>query len=216
MTLPAWTSARIAMSGLRAAIIGGLFIIVLLAAAVQTLRLEGLKVRPFKTTGWIEKARTYKSERDSERTAHRKTKDDYRTAQEKAQRLETARLERVRTQQEEITDAIQRNYRARLGKLDARAQRLRDELRARSQPDGSSADQRSTAVRSTTGRADAAPGDHRLPPYQGENTNAGSLDRSPQEQLERDIVATQQAIQLDALIDWVERQTAVDPNAEPD
>ena len=65
-------------------------------------------------------------------------------------------------------------------------------------------------------RADGATGDHRLSPAGGEPDRIGPLDRTAEEQLERDIVATQQALQLDALIDWVEQQTAIDPNAGPD
>ena len=216
MTLPPWTSARIAISGLRAAIVGAAFILLLGAFAVQTVRLEGLKVWPFEVTGWIAKAKAREAERDAERTAHQTTKDEYRAAQAQAALLEAARLKRVRQQQEEITNAIEKDYRGQLADLGARAERLRTQLRARAEPAGPPAGERGAPLRNTAGRADGATGDHRLSSAGGEPARIGPLHRTAEEQLERDIVATQQALQLDALIDWVEQQTAIDPNAGPD
>ena len=128
MTLPPWTSARIAISGLRAAIVGAAFILLLGAFAVQTVRLEGLKVWPFEVTGWIAKAKAREAERDAERTAHQTTKDEYRAAQAQAALLEAARLKRVRQQQEEITNAIEKDYRGQLADLGARAEPVRPQV----------------------------------------------------------------------------------------
>jgi len=214
--LPAWTGTRVAVKGIWAAFIAIIVLAALAAAAVQTVRLEGLRVWPFEVTGWIDKAATFEAERDAERSAHRKTKDDYRAAQAEATRLEAERLARVRDQQEEINDAIEQDYRARLADLGNRAERLRQDLRARTEPAGAPAGERGPALRDAAGRADGAPGDHRLPPPGGERAAAAIFGRTPGEQLERDIVATKQALQLDALIDWIEQQIAIDPNAPAD
>lgn len=174
--------------------------------AVQTVRLEGLEIWPLSIEGWIAKADRFETERDDERSAHRQTKDDYRAAQLAAAKMETDRLERVARQQKDITSAIEVDYRGRLADARARAERLREELRNRAGAARSGGTVSVSRVPGTAGGSDPAAGDHRLP--------AGvSFDRSPAEQLERDLVATQQALQLDALIDWIEQQATVDPNA---
>lgn len=173
--------------------------------AVQTVRLDGLEIWPLSIEGWIAKADRFETERDDERSAHRKTKNDYRAAQLAAAKMEADRLERVVQQQEDITDAIEVDYHARLADARARAERLREELRRRAGAPRAGGTVSVSGVPGAAGGSDEAAGDHRLP--------AGdSLDRGPADQLERDLVATQQAIQLDALIDWVERQVAVEPN----
>ncbi len=205
MRLPAWTSAEVALKGAWCAAIGLVVVGSLAIAGLQTARLEGFRLWPISMTGWIETAKTAASERDAEKTAHQKTKTDYRNAQLEAARLERQRLARVRRQQQEITDAIEADYTARLADARARAERLRQDLRSRGAAGGAS---RGVAVRglpAAGGRAAAAPEDHRLP----------SPERPAAEQLERDLVATEQAIQLDALIDWVMKQSAIDPNADP-
>lgn len=56
MKPPAWTSAQLAVSGLRAALFGLVLIFAIAAAVVQTVRLEGLHVWPISITGWIKTA----------------------------------------------------------------------------------------------------------------------------------------------------------------
>lgn len=56
MTLPAWTSARIALKGIWLAFIGALFAALALALAIQTARLEGFHIWPVSMTGWIKTA----------------------------------------------------------------------------------------------------------------------------------------------------------------
>lgn len=205
MRLPAWTSAEVALKGAWCAAIGAVVAGSLAIAGVQTARLEGFRIWPISMTGWIETAKTAASQRDAEKRAHRKTKDDYRNAQIEAARLERQRLARVRQQQQEITDAIEADYTARLADARARARRLRQELRSRGAAAGESGGVAMRGLSAAAGRAAAAPEDHRLP----------SPERASGEQLGRDLVATEQAIQLDALIDWARKQAAVDPNADP-
>ncbi len=211
-----WHQAEIAVRAIWVAAIAALVLIVCAFGAVQTVRLEGLKVWPIEIVGWIETAKTNETQRDAERTAHRATKAGMAEAEKEAARLEAERLKRVREQQEEITNAIESDYRGQLADLGARAERLRAQLRARTESAGPPAGERGTPLRYTAGRADAATGDDRLSPAGGEPARIGPLGRTAEEQLERDILATQQALQLDALIDWVKQQTAIDPNAAPD
>lgn len=211
-----WYQAQVAIRGAWMAAIGALFLIVAGAAIVQTARLEGFKVWPFEMTGWIETAATREAERDAERTAHAKTKTEYREAQADAARQEADRIDRVRQQQKEVTNAIESDYRRQLADLGDRAERLRKQLRTRTGAGGAPTGEPSPPLREPANRTDRAPGDHRLPPTGGEPADTGPFGRTPEEQLERDIIATGQALQLDALIDWVIAQSAIDPNAPPD
>lgn len=165
-------------------------------ACVQTTRLYGFQIWSISTRGWIETAEQFERERDAERAAHRQTKTDYRNAQIEAARLESQRLDRVRTEQQEITDAVEADYSARLADARTRAERLREDLRTRSAT-RSEADPITMPVLSAAGAGTSAAAENtRLP--------------SGTEQLERDLIATEQAIQLDALIGWVKRQAAVE------
>ncbi|MEL7831822.1 hypothetical protein AAG604_10590 [Citromicrobium bathyomarinum] len=211
-----WYHAQVAIRGAWIAAIGVLFLIVAGAAIVQTARLEGFKVWPFAMTGWIETATTREAERDAARMAHAKTKTEYREAQADAARQEADRIDRVRQQQKEVTNAIESDYRRQLADLGARAERLRKQLRTRTGAGGASTGEPSPPLREPANRTDRAPGDHRLPPTGGEPAYTEPFGRTPEEQLERDIIATGQALQLDALIDWVIAQTAIDPNAPAD
>ncbi|NCP10847.1 MAG: hypothetical protein GW859_02630 [Sphingomonadales bacterium] len=216
MKLPGQLQAEFAVKTLWLVAGALVFLALILALTVQTVRLEGFKIWPFAMNGWIETARTAETQRDTERTAHQATKDKYRDAQVQAARLEAERLKRVREQQEEITDAIEDDYRTRLADLGARAERLREELQGRTGAASPPAGERGAALRESAERADRAPSDNRLSSSVGALAAAGVFGRTPEEQLERDIVATRQALQLDALIDWVERQSAIDPNASVD
>ena len=108
-------------------------------------------------------------------------------------------------EQQEITDAVEADYRRQLAGLHARAEQLRGQiLRAGA---GSAGAGQSGAMPgfsdASSGPAEAA-GNDGLP---------AAFDRSAAGQLERDIVATEQAIQLNSLIDWILKQGAIDPNA---
>ncbi len=223
MKLPGWTSAQMAVGGLRAALIGLAFLIAVSVGVVQSVRLNGFHFWPVSITGWIATAETRAEERDAERAAHQASKDDYRAAQIEAARREAARLASVRAQQEEITDAIEVDYRADLAALGARAERLRQELRTRAEPARAGGDLAMSRPGSAAEGIARAPGDRGFPASgdgrrgaePGQDARAGgAFGRSDEEQLERDIVATRQALQLEALIDWVERQGRIDPNAE--
>ena len=148
---------------------------------------------------------TARQERNDERAAHQQTKIDYREAQAEAARLEQKRLDRVRDEQQEITDAVEADYRRQLAGLHARAERLREELRAGAGAAGPGRGIEMLDLPAASGGSAEATGDHGF---------SAPFDRDPAEQLERDVIATEQAIQLNALIDWLLKQHAIDPNAD--
>lgn len=139
----------------------------------------------------------------AERTAHQQTKHNYRAAQEQAAALEAARLAAVQAEQKEITDAVTQDYRQRLADARAHAERLRDQLaRAGAGAAGAPRSEPVPGAGGAAGRAAPPATGDRLPP-------APALS---EDEIAWRLIATEQAIQLDALIDWVERQAQVEVN----
>lgn len=128
--------------------------------------------------------------------AHLGTIANFIDASKAAQDAAEANAARVRTEQETITDAKLADYRADLVALRARFERLRARDAAaatdprRADPAGL------PQLPATPGRADAAPAQDRLPA-------AGELS------LPDALIASEQALQLQALIDWVAAQSAI-------
>lgn len=138
---------------------------------------------------------TARAERDAEVAAHRQTKLNYRAAQDEAARLERERIERVKAEQQEITDEVTTDFRRRLADARARAEQLRDKLaRPGEHPAGAPGGEPLPGTSDAAGGSDEAPGDHRL-------------------SLHERLIATEQALQLEALIEWNERQARVETNA---
>ena len=84
------------------------------------------------------------AERDKARTdfaaeqqAHQQTIANYRTASAEAQRQAAANVERVKAEQAQITERTLNDYQARLAAVDARYERVRAELVARTDLSGS-------------------------------------------------------------------------------
>lgn len=126
----------------------------------------------------------------AERASHQRTKDLYRLAQQTAQRMEAQRILRVQAQQRTISDEVESDYRARLAAARADVARLRAEART---------------------RADRAVGNINVPgvPAAANGPVEAAGDGLPADELTWRLLATEQAIQLDALITWVERQAGV-------
>lgn len=202
MKTPAWAGAQVALKGAWFAAIGAVVVGSLGFAAVQTVRLNGLHLWPISIEGWIATAGKREAERDQERSAHIETKARIASAAKEAERLEQQRIERVKSEQKEISDAIEADYRTRLADARARAGELRRQLQAGGTDSGAGGGGEVHGVSVATGRAAAAAEDPGLPDT--------AIARA--EQLERDLVATEQAIQLNALIDWVVKQAGIDPN----
>ena len=128
----------------------------------------------------------------SERGAHAATVANARAAAEQARAADRANAERVAARQADINERSENDFEKRLADARAAARRLRGEGPA--SPAGAGAGRAAPVP----GLSAAAQGAHQAPRQDG----------FPQPER---LIATEQAIQLDELIKWVERQHAVDP-----
>ena len=200
-------TARYAITGLKIALVAIVLLVATVGCSVQTVRLEGFQIKvPIIGTigpqGWKPYAqelegevRSIRIDLDLSEARHVATKRAYEEAQAEAARMEAERLARVVEQQERITDEVRQDYSRRIADLRKRAARLQAEARA---------------------GAGSAPGDVQLP--ETGNTASGTDEAPdcatlPPRDLETDIacraIAEEQAMQLDALITWVQRQLGV-------
>ncbi len=130
----------------------------------------------------------------AEQAAHLGTVDAFLDASKQAQKDAESNAQRVAREQETITDAITSDYRSDLAALRARFDRLRAGT-ARTDPGRADA-AGLPGLPDAAGRADAPAGEDRLPA-------AGGLS------LGDALIASEQALQLQALVDWVNAQSAV-------
>ena len=140
----------------------------------------------------------------AEQSAHQGTVSAFLAATLQAQREAEANALRVKREQEIITDEVIRDHRADLAALTARYERLLQSSQRATIPSSSAGAVGLPGVPDAAGRADAAPGQDRL-----SAARVMALDDA--------FTASAQAIQLDALIDWIERQRAVSftPETQP-
>lgn len=141
----------------------------------------------------------------AEKEAHRLTVEGFRTATRIAQQQAKDNVTRVKTEQAVITKEITDDFEKRIAAARARAGEL-ERLRAgagRADP-GSAAAAGVPGLPAAAAATDEAPGQAGLSPASAELSLADAL------------IATEQAIQLDALIDWVEAQSGVNFVAEHD
>lgn len=140
---------------------------------------------------WKAKVSHYSSVIAAERNAHAATVAGYRAAAEQARREDVENLARVKSSQAAINERTEHDFTSRTAAARASYQRLRGIA------EGSRAD----------------PGDGRAAPVPGLSAAAGRAaqgagqDRFPQSDR---LIATEQAIQLDELINWVRAQSKVD------
>ncbi len=124
----------------------------------------------------------------AEEKAHQQSVENFRVATAEAQRQAQANVIRVKAEQAAITERTKNDYQAQLAAVDARYDRVRAQL----------------AARTDLGSADLAPvsiaSDATCRAYAG--TDCDTL-------LARLMVAEKQAVQLISLQDWVKRQGAV-------
>lgn len=177
-------------SPLTSKIYGAVAIAALLALTVQTARVAS---RDVAITELKQDVADRTRERDQANTNHRQTKANYAAAQARAAELDRRRLERVLAEQQEITDEAVADYRRRLAAVRAEFERLRGEARAGDGAGGTTDAERVPAAGGAASGAAEAAGDRGFP-------------------LNERLIATEQALQLQALIDWVLRQGRVDPN----
>jgi hypothetical protein len=202
--LPPWLAPRYALTGIKLGLSALLLLVAVVGCSTQTVRLEGFQVKlPLIGTigpqGWKPYAKELEGEVRSIRidlelaeARHIATKRAYEDAQAEAARMEAERLARVVARQEEITDEVRQDYSRRIADLRARAARLQAQARA-----GAGSASGGLPVPETgdpAARTDAAP-DCRALPAADLNTEIRCRE-----------IAEQQATQLGALIEWVERQ----------
>ena len=122
---------------------------------------------------------------------------DYRAAAERALRQDEANAARVRAEQLEINERTRNDYQTRIAAARASAQRLRAQSVGASDP-GRGAGAPMPGLSSAAEGAPQATGQDELPA--GTSTELRSGDA---------LIATEQAIQLDELIQWVQSQSEV-------
>jgi hypothetical protein len=140
---------------------------------------------------WKAKTTRYAEMLAAERGAHAGTVANYRVAAEQARRADLANAERVKARQSAINERTEHDYEKRLADARAAAGRLR-------------VGQSGAGTHPGTGRAAPVPG---LPAATGGAAEAAGQNRLSESER---LIATEQAIQLDELIRWVERQAEVE------
>ena len=208
MAVPSWVSARYAVKGVYLAAVGLTVALSVVIAVVQTIRIDGFQVK-LPLVGWVgpQGWKPYaenlenavvkvKFQLEKANDNHRQTKANYAEAQKQAAQQQKEYVDRVVKRQTEISNASQQVLDHRIRDIRARF----DRLRAETERAGAGSAPREVRVPEggdTAPRPDQAPDCQRFP--------AASVA----EDLECRRIATEQATQLDLLIDWVEAQKSV-------
>jgi hypothetical protein len=140
---------------------------------------------------WKARTSEYAAVIASERNAHLGTVAGYRAAAEQARREDAQNIARVKASQAAINERTAHDFESRIAAARASYQRLLGSTQ------GSTAD-------TGTGRAAPMPG---LPASAGRAAQGAGQDGFSQSDR---LIATEQAIQLDELIKWVQLQAQVD------
>lgn len=132
-----------------------------------------------------------KARSEAEVAKHAATKAAYRDAQAEAERMETERLARVTARQKEITDDVEKTYRARVADARAAYSRLRAQGQGGAGSGGASGGEPVSCVPDGAGR-----------------TNDPACPLSPDERLTAEL----QAIQIEGLQGFINRHATVPVN----
>jgi hypothetical protein len=154
---------------------------------------------------WKKQSAQFEQLYRAETKGHAETIANYRLAAERARAADRANAERVRSAQSSISERIAYDFEARLTDARARASRLRDRPETATGRGGGGSASLPGLPLASAGPAEA-PGQDRLPGVPHEvaiSWGPHDPDR---------LIATEQALQLDALIRWVRAQAAVEPN----
>ena len=164
----------------------------------------GLAIHAFLITpGLREERDAARAAHAAEKEAHNGTIAEFVMATREAERRQEANLTRVASEQAAITGRIEHDYQTKLDALRARHAALAADAAGR--------------LRSTAGAPQVdpgAPGGPGLPASGAAASLAGEAPGSDGFSLERRLIASEQALQLDALIDWVLAQAAVSTSPE--
>ena len=165
-----------------------------LAASISLAIL--LLIQRGETSHWKKQSATFEQLYTKDQASFAATVASYRSAAETARAADQANVERVTSEQRAINERISHDYEDRLAAARARAEQLRLQAPSSSAYPGSGG---GTPVSA-------------LPAAAGGPAQGSRQDRLPDSDA---LTATEQAIQLDALIAWVRQQARVDPNARP-
>ena len=160
-----------------------------IAASLALLGL--LLVQKGETRHWRKQSQGFEKLYRGEQQAHALTVANYRAAADIARRADAANRERVLAAQAGINERTINDYEARVGDARARADRLR---------------RQAGAAATDRGAGRAAPVSPASPPARAADGPAAQGGFPLRDRL----IATEQAIQLDALVKWVRAQAAVD------
>jgi hypothetical protein len=164
-----------------------------LAASLALLGL--LLVQKGETRHWRKQSSQFEQLYRGEQAAFVGTVANYRAAAEAARAADRAAAERVRNEQRAISERTAHDYEARLADARARANAIADRLRFEAGTTATDRGSHGSAAMSrlpaSTAGPDQAACENRLPPADA-------------------LTATEQAIQLDELINWVRAQAKVD------
>jgi hypothetical protein len=164
----------------------------IIAAALLAL----LLLQKGETRHWKKQSGQFEQLYDRQRTAFAETVASYRAAADRARAADAANLQRVAAEQRAINERTSDDYQARLAAAHALAHRLRAAATGSATDTGAGGAAPMPGLSAAAGGAAQGPGEDRFP----------LADR---------LVATEQAIQLDELIEWVRRQAAVPVNGRP-
>ena len=167
-----------------------------IAASLALLGL--LLIQKGETRHWRKQAQGFEAVYRAEQQAHAQTVANYRSAAETARRADAANRERVLAAQQDINERTIHAYEARVADARARVDRLRREAGAAATHPG---DRRAAPLSAAGAAARTADG-----PAREDRLSLAAKDLSLDERL----TATEQAIQLDELIEWVRAQAEVD------
>ncbi|MDQ3471078.1 MAG: hypothetical protein M3428_01640 [Pseudomonadota bacterium] len=132
----------------------------------------------------------------AEKAAHLATVAGYRAAAAQAREADAANTTRVRHEQARINERISDDFETRIAAARARSNQLRHEAASAAADPGNRRAAPVPSLPAAAGGAAETPGQNGLPPSD-------------------QLIATEQAIQLDELIKWVRSQAAVQPSASP-
>jgi hypothetical protein len=163
-----------------------------IAAALALVAM--LIVQKIETRHWRKQSGQYEQLYRAEQAAAAQTVANYRAAAEAARAADTAANDRVRAEQGTINERTAHDYEARLAAVRDRAERMRG----------------------AAGPTATDPCSRAIPPVPALPAAAcGAAQAADQKRLPDPdaLTATEQAVQLDELINWVIRQHSVNPDA---
>jgi hypothetical protein len=159
--------------------------------AVSAILAALLGLQATHTRHWHKQSDRFEHLYDAEKIAHQQTVINYREAAETARKADAANKVRAEREQATINAEREQSYEARIADARARADRVRQQASPAPGHPGSPG-------------AAPVPGVPGAPGGPGAATPKGGL--SPDDRL----IATEQAIQLDELIQWVKSQGRID------